>query len=418
MWLELIFATDEHERRNILQWLKPDGIDAREFHRRKRDLREEGTCNWLAKSGPWLDWCEGGSELNARFLWIHGLPGAGKTVLASFAIDEVAKMYLHKGVSYYYCSHERQKKGHTSSEEAISFLRWVIRDLTAQITRLKAGPSDQQAAIPKKLQDLYCKHDFGVDSLLECLLAVTEYIAKGLEFQQQVCIIVDAVDESPLPRNDFLRVLTTIGTDPDWQHVSLCFTSRKETDIAKAIEDIQPSRSSQPSRPATPQQRPILTPKRPSDRLRQRETAHVGMTMAGFDGGPSYGQDMPPPSPPRGRTPSGFSFESSHDSPRVSHSEVRRPPGDMASHQSGRLRSMSMSPADPMEIDSPGYSRFRVGREGCTILSMDDNPDVREAIRTFVRSQLQGKGSFRKSEHRRGTLEEVVDLIAKRAKGM
>lgn len=407
----LTIAIDEHERRNILQWLKPAGIDAHEFHRQKRALREEGTCDWLAESKAFQDWYQGGSDKHARFLWIHGLPGAGKTVLASFGIDHVASAYHHMGVSYYYCSHERQRKGHSSSEEATSFLRWVIRDLTAQVTRPKARSLNRQAKIPKTLQDLYTKRDFALMELLDCLLVVTEYTAT--EFSQQVCIIVDAVDESPAPRDQLLNVLTTIGTDPKWQHVSLCFTSRKETDITLAIESIHNPRE-------------IRTPVGPSKKLvRRNNKTRSGFDGSGFDGGSSARYNMGPPQGgafERGRVPLGSAPEFSTVPQRYSRSESRRPSGEMLPHQSGRERSISMSPAgeaddsDPMEIDTPSRAVARSrNKKGCTILSMD-NPDVIFAIRTFVQNQLQDHPIFRR--WKQDQLDEVIDQLARKAKGM
>lgn len=363
---------------------------------------------------------------HARFLWIHGLAGAGKTVLASFAIDDVTSKYQHKGVSYYYCSHERHKKGHTSTEEACAFLRWVIRDLTAQVTRPMTRASNRQATIPKTLENLYVEHDFTIPKLLDCLLAVAEYVTA--QFSQQVCIIVDAVDESPSPRDALLKVLTTIGTDPDWQNVSLCFTSRKEQDIARAIEAIQPSKPSQPyqSHPPTPPHRPILTPRGPAEKLRQRGM-YPGVTPAGFDGGPSSMHEMGPPPVPqggnvRGRPPSGGFKQFPNAGNRVSRSmDSGRQSGGMPSPEGGRERSSSAYPTadprgnDPMDIDPPDPAVPRETKEGCTILSMDDNPDVKEAIRIFVRNQLQDNDTFR--SHQRD-LEEVINLIARRAKGM
>lgn len=328
------------------------------------------------------------------------------------------------GISYYYCSHERQRQGHTSSQEACSFLRWVIRDLTTQVTRPKSRTSTTQAVIPKKLEELYATHDLSVQGLLECLLVVTEYISR--EYHHQVCIIVDAVDESPLPRDAMLSVLTTIGANTEWQHVSLCFTSRKEVDIAGAIEAIQPPQPPQPpvdrpSRPhqpaipssplATPPERKILSPVGP---LNRRSKTH----FSGFDGSSSSSHGMPPPSPfgnvwERGRNPSGGAFEVPSSSYRPSRSAMRPPSGNATPHQDGPMRSISMSPAkeshdfDPMEIDSR--------KEGCTILSLDDNPDVKEAIRTFVRSQLQANEMRGTGE---GELEDIINLIARRAKGM
>lgn len=413
--LELTSAIDEHERRNILQWLKPEGIDAHEFHRQKQALRERGTCDWLANSAAWLDWCEGGSPDNARFLWIHGLPGAGKTVLASFAIDHVISKYQHTGVSYYYCSHERQRQGHTSSQEACLFLRWVIRDLTSQVTRPRTRGSNAQAMIPKQLEELYATHDLSVKGLLQCLLIVTEYMTRQLE--QQVCIIVDAVDESPSPRDALLSILTTIGTDPEWQHVSLCFTSRKEMDIHKAIDVIQPGHPAKelltPTFESGPHG-PILSPKKPSDKLKGIKK-HGDLSFSGFDGGSPSNHAMPPPPSPagttwqRGRNPAGGASQ------RTSRSEIRAPSGDLTSQQNASVRSTSVKPAeashdfDLMDIDSADYPLPVSRMGGCTILSMDENPEVKEAIRTFVRSQLKAND---------GGSDEVINLIARRAKGM
>ncbi|POS73044.1 hypothetical protein DHEL01_v208563 [Diaporthe helianthi] len=418
-------TTNETERRNILLWLKPKGIDCHEFHRQKRDLREEGTCDWLAKSFRWLDWCQGGSPLNSRFLWIHGLPGAGKTVLASYAIDHVANQYQHKGVSYYYCSHERQKPGHTSSEEARLFLCWVIRDLTSQVTRPNLRNSNQQKSIvPKTLHDLYLRHDFDTQSLLDCLLSVTEYVAT--EFKQQVCIIVDAVDESPMPRDALLNILTTIGTDPSWQHVSICFTSRKEQDISEAIEAVQPdqldytthlaqhvqlTRRHSSTLSSTPPNRPILNAVGPSKKMKFKQFPFQG----GFDG-PSN-TDMGPPAPVqvRGRMPSSSVASPSYPTPqRVTRSESRPHVCGGSFYPSGQ----DVHDPDEMVIDSddsaidPTQARYCF--EGCTILSMDDNPEVRQAICTFVRNQLD-RSSFKGGERDR---EEITTLIANKAKGM
>ncbi|KAG8163959.1 hypothetical protein KVR01_005877 [Diaporthe batatas] len=397
-------SLDEYTRRNILEWLRPRGIEADEFHRQKRALRQNGTCDWLAESPSWIDWCKGGSAVHSRFLWIRGLAGAGKTVLASFAIDEVLSKYRHKGVSYYYCSHERQKEGYTSAEEACSFLRWVIRDLTSQVTRPTAGTTGRQAKIPKILHDLYDKHDFDNGALLSCLLAVTEHIAQ--DFKQQVYIIVDAVDECPSPREEFLRVMTTIGTDQAWKHVSLCFTSRNEHDIDKAV---QPRKILIPRSPRTIRRRPQS--QNPSRSLQGQVNAATG----GFDGAmsppglsPARGESS------RGRSPSLQIWQFPNSNHRTTRSMDNLPQADDTSF-SHNNREQATSPSqaevtrglDLMDIDPPEK------KEGCTILSMDENPDVMRAIRTFVQSQLEGDVSF----DREG-VDEVVTLIAQRARGI
>ncbi|RYP77995.1 hypothetical protein DL771_000854 [Monosporascus sp. 5C6A] len=213
-------------RREILVWLKPGKIDSHEIHLEKRSMREEETCDWMTRSDIWKTWVEGGSKSqdgHRRLLWIHGIPGAGKTILASFLIDAIANNCQSKGYSYYYCSYQR------GQDETRPFLQWVLADLCNQCDPF----------IPQELLNLYEKHRGSVrnvliDDLLKCLIAVTRW------FPHQVCIAVDAVDESSRPRNHFLKVLTTIGTDPDFDHVSLVLISRDEQDIRAAVEALPP----------------------------------------------------------------------------------------------------------------------------------------------------------------------------------
>ncbi|RYP37254.1 hypothetical protein DL768_010892 [Monosporascus sp. mg162] len=195
-------------------------ILSHQLHARRRDLRLDGQIRYLEA------WVEGGFKSqhgHRRFLWIHGIPGAGKAIIASFLIHTIANNCQSKGYSYYYCSHQR------CQDETRPFLQWVFTDLCNQSERL----------IPQGLLNLYRKHRGSVhsvliDDLLKCPLAVTRL------FSRQVCIVVDAVDESSKPRNHFLKVLTTIGTNPDFDRVSLLLISLDELDIRAAVEALPP----------------------------------------------------------------------------------------------------------------------------------------------------------------------------------
>lgn len=325
-------------------------------------------------------------------------------------------MYKHKGVSYYYCSHERQKEGYTSAEETCSFLRWVVRDLTNQVTRPKGGTSSREAEIPQVLHDLYDKHDFEVGDLLDCLLAVTEHIAK--QFGQQVYIIIDAVDECPSPREDFLSVITTIGTDQAWQHVSLCFTSRNEHDISKAIGAVQPIEAVQPRKILIPRSPRTIGRRAQSQSPLKSSQGQFTAITRGFDGMPPPGFPPPRGDSVRGRSPSLQISQSPNATHRASRS-MDYGPHDMSFIHNERERAISSSQAemtrgfDLMDIDPPGNSIPTGRKEGCTILSMDENPEVMKAIRTFVQSQLKGDSSDRQDG-----VAEVVTLIAQRARGM
>lgn len=217
-------ATDR-EKREILHWLEPSfeprGSDPSTLHIERTKLREPDTCEWMTNCTLWQDWLGGGSSSPGgcrRFLWIHGLPGSGKTILASYLNDKVAVHCGAKGNSYYYCLHEHNR------DETVPFLRYVIRDFCFQLGRF----------VPEELRTMWQYKRLGVAELQECLRVVTKEFFR--RFSKRTYIIVDAVDESVAPRELFLKVLTSIGKDPVFSHVSLLMTSRDEPDIRDAID--------------------------------------------------------------------------------------------------------------------------------------------------------------------------------------
>src|ERR1700709_1340937 len=111
---ELILQLD-HQRQELYKWL--EHTDPSDIHNRNRRNQEPETCEWLLTSQAWSDWL----RCKSKPLWIHGIPGGGKTVLASFLFDKASKKKQEnpKNVAavYYYCYF-----GH-SQDETDPFLR-------------------------------------------------------------------------------------------------------------------------------------------------------------------------------------------------------------------------------------------------------------------------------------------------------
>jgi hypothetical protein len=109
----------DSQRQDILKWLQV--TDPSPLHHRSQQLYEPGTGQWVLRSPDWINWL----ATKIRCLWIHDIPGAGKTILASYLIEKI-KVYCAKSNSpqvafaYYYCYH-----GHNQDEVA-PFLRWMI----------------------------------------------------------------------------------------------------------------------------------------------------------------------------------------------------------------------------------------------------------------------------------------------------
>lgn len=163
----------------------------------------------------WPLWMEG----KHRCLWIYGIPGAGKSILASYLAEEIEKHCTSSsnessklGHAYYYCYY-----GH-NQDESSHFLRWIISQL-----------SRQSAKVPEELQNLYKS---GKIPKISSLLSVLHSVMGGFE---RVYVILDAVDES-VPRKDLLRVIRDLSTEARFTALGLLVTSRQYVDIEQILE--------------------------------------------------------------------------------------------------------------------------------------------------------------------------------------
>ncbi|KAK0613244.1 hypothetical protein B0T14DRAFT_438697, partial [Immersiella caudata] len=63
------------QTREVCQWLQT--TDPSPSHNAARWLYEDETCSWTVRSRQWMDWL----TRKTRCIWMHGIPGSGKTVL-------------------------------------------------------------------------------------------------------------------------------------------------------------------------------------------------------------------------------------------------------------------------------------------------------------------------------------------------
>jgi hypothetical protein len=159
-----------------------------------------------------LDWKKG----SIRSLWLHGIPGAGKTILASFIIEDVKAFCKvsapeSTGWAYYYCYF-----GH-KQDETPHLLRWVINQLCRQMN-----------AIPDEVRQLF--HDGGSSPVRELKAA----LGALLRSYHRVYLVIDALDES-LERERILNLLVSVLDDHVFQKLQLLMMSRKEVHIERAL---------------------------------------------------------------------------------------------------------------------------------------------------------------------------------------
>ncbi|KAG8532304.1 uncharacterized protein KY384_003945 [Bacidia gigantensis] len=185
----------DSERQDIFRWLQK--TDPSPLHHRNQDLYEPGTGDWMKRHPEWTSWL----DLTQRCLWIHGIPGAGKSVLFSHLVEAVRE----------HCDHQ---------DEAIPFLRWLV----SQICR-------QAKQVPSSVTRMY--NHGGEPSLKDLQQAVID----SLDLFETTYIMVDAIDESN-PRESLLKVFQDFVTDHRLRNVQLLATSREYIDIERVMKGI------------------------------------------------------------------------------------------------------------------------------------------------------------------------------------
>jgi hypothetical protein len=144
-------------------------------------------------------------------LWIHGIPGAGKTILAAHIIEKTLSICKAEDkrttCTYYYCYH-----GH-NQDESVPLLRWLVSQLLreADIVPTLAWKAYTSSLEPDKTL------------LLDILHAI-------LDSFDLVYVAIDALDESQ-SRQNLLSVLHALVTDPRFLKIQLLATSREYSDI-------------------------------------------------------------------------------------------------------------------------------------------------------------------------------------------
>ncbi|KAE9371111.1 hypothetical protein N431DRAFT_376507 [Stipitochalara longipes BDJ] len=202
---EVYVTLDTSEKRKVYDWLQD--TNPSEAHNRAKHLYENKTGDWVFTTPHWSDWINS----RIRALWIHGIPGAGKTILAGHITEKTLLICEENDKRttcvYYYCYHVHNQ------DESMPFLRWLLSQLLRE-----AG------IVPTLTWKAYKKNTVpAARELFEILQTI-------LDSFDLVYVLVDALDESQ-SRENLLHVLNILATDPRFSKIQLLATSRMYRDI-------------------------------------------------------------------------------------------------------------------------------------------------------------------------------------------
>ncbi|KAI9731302.1 MAG: hypothetical protein M1834_005205 [Cirrosporium novae-zelandiae] len=189
-------------------------------HLRASTLQLSGTCTWPYEHHAlqeWLGWS------GKPVLWMHGIPGSGKTVLASNIINYCLRSIPSPeyAVTYFYCDF-REKEA--QQPEA------VIGALISQLcTKLPSIPE----SIMKTFQNHRTASGDVSPPTYTTLLSLFE---ETLEHLARVKIVIDGLDECNC-RDKLLENLLNLRDKGPCQ-LSLLISSRQEMDLQRLLRDV------------------------------------------------------------------------------------------------------------------------------------------------------------------------------------
>ncbi|EPS39617.1 hypothetical protein H072_6587 [Dactylellina haptotyla CBS 200.50] len=208
----------QEERERVLNWLRTGDPTAR--HLQSRNRYQSGSNLWVLESVPFKSWRDSGGST----FWIHGIPGAGKTILCSTIIDHLTEIVKNgNGVrmAYFYFSFN------DSNTQA---LEHVLRSLITQL-------SEYSVKLSSELRQLYEESDNGRKQ--PDGKALTSIFLNILNEGPKTFLIIDALDECSLQgRSQLCNFIMEDMKKPSARNYNILFTSRKELDIEQSMARI------------------------------------------------------------------------------------------------------------------------------------------------------------------------------------
>ncbi|KAI1205157.1 ankyrin [Annulohypoxylon truncatum] len=167
-----------------------------EKHGNVLQQRQDGTSQWFIESSEFQDWMQS----TGATLWCSGAPGAGKTVMASTAIEyiyEKVKGSDTSSLAYVYCDY-RQRQDQKASI--------LLGNIWAQLFR-RRGPSATE--VEQMFGEIFARFDF-TPTRTHMINLIREELTNG--DWKRVYVVVDALDEcgDENERNGFIDGLHSL----------------------------------------------------------------------------------------------------------------------------------------------------------------------------------------------------------------
>ena len=209
----------EHEqnekRQIILDWLSP--IDYASQLSDFMARRQEGTGLWLLNSNEFQHWL----NQSKQTLFCPGIPGAGKTMIASIVIDHLYAKYQadsNVGIAYLYCNFRRQDE-----QKPVALLASLLKRLL-----------QERPTLPISTKKLYeCHQSKKTQPSFD---EISQELQSTIASFSTTFIVIDALDECQVSDGSQTKFLSKILHLQTNTRANLFITSRLIPDIVKEFQ--------------------------------------------------------------------------------------------------------------------------------------------------------------------------------------
>ncbi|KAL8691858.1 MAG: hypothetical protein Q9218_003002 [Villophora microphyllina] len=216
-------------RRQILSWLST--VKYREHHKSSFSTVMPGSGSWLQLKREFINWK---SSSSSSILWIHGIPGSGKSKLMATVIQQVLESKstntATSAFAYFYCSRDAAETQRADPGE-------IMRALLKQLSCFDATQPIHAAVT---LEYDKRQKDADADGLdpLRLSLGDCRDLILDITSQSPVIIMIDALDEcDPSRRHELLQALRVIVRDSS-NLVKIIISSRDDADIVCRLNNV------------------------------------------------------------------------------------------------------------------------------------------------------------------------------------
>jgi hypothetical protein len=219
----------DYHQREIIKWLSAP--DPSTNYNKALEQRYEGSGLWFLESDAFAKW----KTRRNSFLWLHGIPGCGKTILSSAIIKNLDSILASQPLLYFYFDFNDSNK---------QTLESMLSSLISQLCYKRIETSQQLGSLFSSCGDGHRQPTS--ESLCKTLLDMIEQV-------KEVWLVLDALDECSTRKGKSTEGLLSWIREvlqSEQRNVHLLITSRPEQDIESGImefahnDDIVPIQSS------------------------------------------------------------------------------------------------------------------------------------------------------------------------------